>query len=73
MSGICAPATQSQHWLQPEGWSTRAGVAERQYHGERHDAGQRSATLVVLSQQGKTLHLEGQQRRQRIAVIELSR
>ncbi|SUH38398.1 pirin-like protein [Salmonella enterica subsp. enterica] len=29
---------------QPEGWSTGAGGTERQYHGERHDAGQRSAT-----------------------------
>ncbi len=35
----------------------RAGGTERQYHGERHDAGQRSATGGIEPAR-KTLHLE---------------
>lgn len=40
-----APATQSPAYIGTAGrMEHRAGGTERQYHGERHDAGQRSAT-----------------------------
>ncbi len=61
MSGICACSAQSPAYIGTAGrMEHRAGGTERQYHGERHDAGQRNTNLVVLSPaKGKRpLHLE---------------